>query len=101
MNIYITSRKFKAKDTLKNFIKSEIKYLERFSDEILNVDVVLSFTHNKDSIKTSEIKLRLPRKTLLVTKSSEEFSKSVSLGVEKLARQLKQIKSKRKPRVKL
>ncbi len=100
MNVNITSRKFKAKDSLKSVIRNELKSLERFSEDILDADVVLHFTHMKDSIKTAEIKLQLPRKTLKVSESSEEFAKSISTATNKLARQLKQIKSKRKARVK-
>jgi ribosomal subunit interface protein len=100
MNVNITSRKFKAKDSLKSQIKTELESLERLGEDILDADVVLHFTHMKDSIKTAEIKLQLPRKTLKVSESSEEFSKSISSAVNKLARQLKQIKSKRKARVK-
>lgn len=100
MKVQITSRKFKAKDTLKEFIEDEVKRLERFHDEILDVDVILSFIHNKDSIKNAEIKVKLPRKVLIVNESSEEFSKSVTVAVDKLIRQLKQLKSKRKAKLK-
>lgn len=95
MNINITSRKFKAKDSLKELIISEVKSLEKFSDNILDVDVVLSYLHNKDSIKIAELSLAIPGKKLIVTEQSEEFSKSVSEGVNKLKRQLKKVKSKR------
>ncbi len=100
MNINITSRKFKAKDSLKSYISAEVKNLQKFSSDILDADVTLHFTHLKDSIKTAEIKLKLPRKTLMVTESSEEFSKSISSAANKLARQLKKLKSKRKAKVK-
>ena len=40
MNIRITSRKFKAKDSLKNFIRDEVKSLEKFNDQILDVKVI-------------------------------------------------------------
>lgn len=98
MKIQITSRKFKAKDTLKEFIEAEVSRLGKFNPDILDVDIVLSFIHNKDSIKNAEIKVTLPKKVLLVNESSEDFSKSVSLAVDKLIRQLTQLKSKRKAR---
>lgn len=101
MNINITSRKFKAKDSLKSYITAEVKQLQKFSSDILDADVTLHFTHLKDSIKTAEIKLKLPRKTLVVTESSEEFPKSISSATSKLARQLKNLKSKRKAKVKI
>ena len=100
MNINITSRKFKAKDSLKSYITAELNQLQKFHSEILDADVTLHFTHLKDSIKTAEIKLQLPRKTLLVSESSDEFSKSVASAKDKLARQLKKIKSKRRTKVK-
>ena len=95
MNILITSRKFKAKDSLKNFIRDEVKSLERFNDQILDIKVILSFTHLKDSIKTSEITLRIPGKTITVSTESDEFEKSVPLAVEKIKKQLRKIKTKR------
>ena len=100
MNIRITSRKFKAKDSLKNFIRDEVKSLERFNDQILDVKVILSFTHLKDSIKTSEITLRIPGKTITVSTESDEFEKSVPLAIEKIRKQLRKIKTKRLTRPK-
>ena len=89
MNITITSRKFKAKETLKEFINKEVKTLEKYHDGILDVHVILSYTHLKDSIKTAEIIVKIPGKTLNVSEESEEFSKSVNISIDKLKRQLK------------
>ncbi len=100
MNIRITSRKFKAKDSLKDFIRKEVKSLERFNDQILDVKVILSFTHLKDSIKTSEITLRIPGKTITVSTESDEFEKSVPIAIEKIRKQLRKIKTKRLTRPK-
>jgi putative sigma-54 modulation protein len=95
MNIKITSRKFKAKDSLKDYIKAEVKSLEKFNDKIQDVNVVLSFTHIKDSIKTSEITVAIPGKTISVETSSSEFEKSVTMSIEKIKKQLTKIKTKR------
>ncbi|MBA4318381.1 MAG: ribosomal subunit interface protein [Flavobacterium sp.] len=95
MNIQITSRKFRAKDNLKDFIKDEIKSLSKYTDDIIDVNVVLSFTHNKDSIKTAEVVLQIPGKTISVQDSSEEFEKSIVTAVNKIATQLKKFKTKR------
>ena len=100
MNIHITSRKFKTKDSLKDAITSKIMSLQKYNDDILDADVTLNFTHIKDSIKTAEIKLNLPRTTLFATESSEDFQKSVNSAVDKLARQLKEVKSKQRSKVK-
>ena len=95
MNIRITSRKFKAKDSLKDFIKDEIKALEKFNDQILDVNVILSFTHPKDSIKIAEVIVKLPGKTITIENTSDTFEKSVISAIEKIKTQLKKIKTKR------
>jgi len=95
MNIQITARKFRAKDSLKDFIRNEIKSLERFNDNILDVNVVLSYIHLKDSIKNVEIVLLIPGKTITVSVSSDEFEKSVSTAIEKIIKQLAKVKTKR------
>jgi len=74
--------------------------LQKYNDGILDADVTLNFTHLKDSIKTAEIKLNLPRTTLFATESSEDFQKSINSAVDKLARQLKEVKSKQRSKVK-
>ncbi len=63
MNIKITSRKFKAKDSLKTEINKQLKSLQKFNDDILDANVILSYTHLKDSLKTVEINLSVPGKT--------------------------------------
>jgi putative sigma-54 modulation protein len=94
MNIRITSRKFKAKDSLKSFIKEEIKSLERFNDQIMSCNVILSFTHLKDSIKTGELIVKVPGNIITVSVSSETFEKSITMAVEKALKQLIKIKTK-------
>jgi len=95
MNIQITSRKFRAKDSLKEFIQKELNRLEKYNNDILEANVVLSYTHLKDSIKTAEVVIKIPGKVLSVTDTSEEYAKSVNLAVEKLIRQLKKEKTKK------
>ncbi|MCX6150207.1 MAG: ribosome-associated translation inhibitor RaiA [Ignavibacteriales bacterium] len=95
MNIQITSRKFKAKDSLKDFIEAEVSSLEKISDEILDVEVILSFQNNKDSVKDAEIILKVPHKILKATASTDDFNKSVSIVIEKLERQITRLKTKR------
>ncbi len=100
MNVKITARKFKAHSTLKDFINSEVSSLEKFSDDILDLDVILSFQNTKDSIKSAEIVLKVPGQVLTATENSDDFKKSVSAAVEKLSRQLKKLKTKKIVRVK-
>ncbi|QQS37956.1 MAG: ribosome-associated translation inhibitor RaiA [Ignavibacteriales bacterium] len=96
MKINITARKFKARDTLKEFIEAEVSSLEKFSDEIISVDVILSFQNSKDSIKSAEIIAKVPKQVLSATEETDDFQKSVNAAVEKIARQLKKIKTKKR-----
>jgi putative sigma-54 modulation protein len=95
MNISITARKFKAHNTLKDFINGELSSLLKYNDRILNADVILSYQNVKDSIKTAEIILQVPGQVLNATESSDDFKKSISNAVDKLSRQLTKIKTKR------
>lgn len=95
MNIQITARKFKAHDTLKEFIKDEVTSLTRFNDDIIDADVILSYQNNQNSVKKAEIVLNIPGQTLTATDQTEDFKTSISSATEKLRRQLETIKSKR------
>ena len=100
MNITITARKFKARETLKSHIKDEVRSLLKFNDNILSADVILSFQNSHDSLKKAEITLHIPGQMFVAAEESEEFSKSVTVAANKLVRQLKTLKSKRKSRAK-
>lgn len=94
MNISITSRKFKARDILKDYIIEEVKSLEKFNDRIMSADVILSYQNTRDSIKIAEILVQVPGQILKATEQSDDYKKSVSAAVEKISRQLKKIKTK-------
>lgn len=95
MNISITARKFRAHSTLKEYIQDEVKSLNKFNDDILSADVILSYQNMKDSVKNAEIVLQVPGQTLTATEESDDFTKSVSAAVAKLSRQLVKLKTKR------
>jgi putative sigma-54 modulation protein len=95
MNISITARKFKAHDTLKDFIRTEVSSLDKYNDDILSIDVILSYINNRENIKTAEIVLQVPGQTMRATEDSDDFKKSVNAAVEKLSRQLKKLKTKK------
>ncbi|GBD89556.1 sigma 54 modulation protein / S30EA ribosomal protein [bacterium BMS3Abin04] len=100
MNIQITSRKFRAKDSLKDYIKKELKSLERINEDIIDANIILSYTHLKDSIKNVEMQLIVPGKVLTASDESDEFKKSITKVKLKLEKQLKTLKSKRLAKVK-
>lgn len=95
MNIQITSRKFTARETLKSLIKEEVLHLQRFSDEILDVEVVLSYQNVHDSIKEVELIAKLPGTVLTAKDTSDEYHKAVKSAVEKIQKQIHKRKTKR------
>lgn len=95
MNIQITSRKFRAKDSLKDFITSEVSSLEKVYEDILDIDVILSYENNINSTKEAELIMKIPGRILTSKEASDDFKKSIALAVEKLEKQLSKIKSKR------
>jgi putative sigma-54 modulation protein len=100
MKISITARKFKAHDSLKDFITSEVSSLEKFNDSIMGTEVVLSYVNNKEGVKSTEIILQVPGQTLKASESTDDFKKSTAAAVEKISRQLEKIKNKKTSRVK-
>ncbi len=95
MNISITARKFKLHDSLKDFINEEVSSLQKYNDNILHADIILSYQNVKASVKKSEIVLHVPGQTFNAAENSDDFKKSVSSSVDKLSSQLKKLKSKR------
>ncbi len=95
MNVQITSRKFRASVTLKSEIKTKLATLEKFNSDILDANVILSYTHLKDSIKMVEITLNVPGKVITAKEEDDEYLKALTKVMTKLERQLKKLKSKR------
>jgi putative sigma-54 modulation protein len=95
MNISITARKFKAHDTLREYIQDEVSSLEKFYDEILDIDVILSYENVNKSDKIAELLVKVPGQVLKATEKSEDFKKSISLAIEKINRQINKLKTKR------
>ncbi|MCH7973837.1 MAG: ribosome-associated translation inhibitor RaiA [Bacteroidetes bacterium] len=94
MNIKITARKFKAHQTLKDFISDEVSSLQKFYDNIMNAEIILSYIKPNKSVKNAEIIIQVPGQTLKAKEESNDFSKSVAVSVNKLKSQLKKFKSK-------
>jgi putative sigma-54 modulation protein len=95
MKINITARKFKAHESLKDMIKSEVSSLEKFNDEILSADVILSYRNVKESIKIAEIVIHIPGQTISATEEAEEYPKAIAGVIRKLERQLEKVKTKK------
>lgn len=96
MKINITARHFKARDSLQNYTNEKIELLEKYSEDILFADVVLSFDKPPANNKHCEILIKLRDKMLTTKETSDEFTKAVDKAVEKIDKQLYKYKDKNK-----
>jgi putative sigma-54 modulation protein len=95
MNFKITARHFKMKDDLKNYVEEKIKKLDRFYDNILDIDVILGWEKLN---RYAELRINVFNKQIVIKEMSDEIRKSFDLALERAERQLKRYKDKlRKP----
>lgn len=90
----ITSRHFKAHDTLTDYLIQEINALEKYQTKILHADAVLSFEKAVNSVKTCELIVKIKDKTLTAKESTDDFVKSIDKAVNKIETQLLKHKDK-------
>ena len=95
MNIAITTRGYKAPESLKNYVNDKVNRLSRFSDIIMNGEAIISY-EKMDQIVDFKIKLR--HKMIHISEKSEDVFKSVDLAMDKLERQVAKAKEKMKER---
>ncbi|MCB0727979.1 MAG: ribosome-associated translation inhibitor RaiA [Ignavibacteria bacterium] len=96
IKINITSRHFKAHETLQDYIKNEIETLSKYHEEILHADVILSYEKAVNSIKSCEINIKLRDKLIAASESSDDYHKSIDKAIDKIETQLLKYKSKNK-----
>ena len=92
MKINITSRHFKAHDSLQDHVTDRLNELEKYNEQILFADVILSFDKPPHELKHCEIILKLRDKLFTSKESSDDFAKSVDMAVEKVEVQLQKYK---------
>jgi len=96
MKIQITARHFKAKGSTQDYIKEKLENLSKYNENIINVEVILSYDKPPADIKHCEILLKLKDKTLTAKEESAEFERAVDGAVSKIEKQLYKVKDKQK-----
>jgi len=94
MKLNITSRHFKAKETLQNYIKEQFSSLEKYQENIVFTDVVLSYDKPPLEIKYCEMVVKLKDKIITAKEGADEFTKAVDMTVAKIETQLYKHKDK-------
>lgn len=93
MDIQITARHFKARESLLAQIEDSVQKLAHIYDGIINAEVILEVEPHTDG-KIVEMILMVYHDRLFAKETSEEFERSVSACEEKLERQLVKYKEK-------
>lgn len=96
MTIIVTSRHFKAHQSLVTFAEEAVKKLTRIHDGILRAEVILKFEKTRKSVKIAEIIVSVSRTRLAATEESEDFHTSIDRACAKLRAQLRKYKERLK-----
>ncbi len=91
MNISITTRGYKAPERLKSYLTDKLKRLDRFSDQIMNIDAIFSYEKINQVV---EFKVQLKKKHFFVKEKSDDIFKSIDLAIDNVERQITKIKEK-------
>jgi len=95
MNIKIHSIRFDADIKLIDFVKSKVRKLIQYFDDIIAAEIFLRLDKSQDlENKVVEIRLTLPGNELFAKKQSKTFEESTDLSVEALRRQIMKHKTK-------
>jgi putative sigma-54 modulation protein len=94
MKTIVTSRHFKAHESLVDYAEEAVEKLSRYYDGIIKCEVKLSFEKARNSVKRAEIILSVYRNKIAAIHESEEFHKSIDGAVEKVLARLKKYKDK-------
>ncbi|NDV79979.1 ribosome-associated translation inhibitor RaiA [Dysgonomonas sp. 511] len=99
MNIAIQSVHFDATTQLKEFIEKKLSKLDKFSDAIVDAEVILKVVKPETANnKEASIKLNIKNGELFSNKVADTFEEAVMLNVEALEKQI--LKAKEKARAK-
>ncbi len=93
MQVKVTARRFKLSEILRKYAENETLKLNKFYDDIIDSEVILSW-ENKDRI--AEINLSVYNKILSAHERSDNMTKSIDNCIDKLKRQLKKYKDRRR-----
>ncbi len=96
MELTIQSVNFDATEQLKTFVEKKIKKLERFSDIIIQAEVILKVV-KPDSIKNKDaaVKLNLKHGEAFANKTADSFEEAIDLCTMALEKQIIKTKEKK------
>lgn len=96
MEITIQSVNFDATEQLKTFVEKKVKKLERFSDDIIQAEVILKVVKPETANnKEAAVKLNIRHKEAFAGKIANTFEEAVDLCIMALEKQIQKTKEKK------
>ena len=96
MELTIQSVNFDATDQLKAFVEKKIKKLERFSDDIIQVEVILKVVKPETAKnKDAAVKLNLKHREAFANKTADTFEEAIDLCTVAIEKQILKTKEKK------
>ena len=95
MKLRIQSINFDATTTLESYINKKISKLDKFFDDIINIEVYLKVVKPETAInKEAEIKISIPNVDFFASKTCDSFEEAIDLTVDALEKQIRKHKEK-------
>jgi putative sigma-54 modulation protein len=91
MNFNITARHFKLNDDLREYVEAKARKLDRFHENILDIDVILGWEKLN---RYSELRIKVSNKKIVVKEVSDDIRKSFDFALDRAERQIKKYKEK-------
>ena len=86
MNIEITSRHFTASEQLKELVSEKVKKIEKFNNEIISCNVILTKENNSENV---EIIVHAKGHDFISSQNEDIFELSLTNAVYKISNQIK------------
>ena len=86
MNIKITSRHFTASEQLKELVNEKVKKIEKFNNEIISCNVILTKENNTENV---EIIAHAKGHDFVSSENENIFERSLTNAVYKISNQIK------------
>ncbi len=94
MTVIVTSRHFKAHQSLVEYAEEAVQRFSRYYDGIIRCEVILSFEKKRKSTKIAEIVCSVYRHRITAEGRSEDFEKSIDAAADRALVQLKKFKDR-------
>jgi len=96
MNIYkLIGRNIEVTDAMRSYAETKLKKLDRFSDQIIDAKVVMSYGSNGSAGPAKvEVQLNVPNGIVRAEESGQDTYAAIDKVVDKLERQLKRFKGR-------